>query len=170
MKQLIVMRHATAEGLLGVSDFERPLTAQGHAEAERVGGWLVDHGWVPDLALCSEALRVRETWAGVVRGLGTAPPSRFDPTMYDASAAELLQIASEVEEGPGCVMLVAHNPSVSHLAFDLTERTDPEGRERLRAGFRPATAAVFELRGERYLDLPQTRARLIDFVEAQSLA
>ena len=170
MKRLILMRHATAEGLAAGGDFERPLTAGGRLEAERMGVWLRTHGHVPELALCSTALRVRETWAAATRGLEASPPVRWDRALYGAAAADLMQHASEVEAGPECVILVAHNPSISHFAFDLTDRRDPAGRERLRAGFRPATAAVFEIPGEAFADLPESGATLVELVDAQSLA
>lgn len=170
MKRLVAMRHATAGGLTAASDFERPLTAAGKLEAERVGVWLKEHDCVPQLALCSTALRVEQTWAAVQAGLGESPEVRFDRLLYEADAAALMQHASEVEEGPDCVIVIAHNPSVTHFAFDLTAHGDQAGRERLRAGFRPATAAVFDLRGEAYSELPEKGATLVDFVEAGGLA
>jgi phosphohistidine phosphatase len=169
MKRLIVMRHATAAGLTAPSDFERPLTSEGHREAERVGAWLGQRGYLPELALCSTALRVRETWAAASRGLGVSPPVRWDRVFYDADAADLMQEASEVGDDADTVILIAHNPSVTHFAFALASHDDPEGRERLRAGFRPATAAVFELRGEAFSDLPERRATLVDLVDAGDL-
>ena len=167
MKRLIVMRHATAAGLGAASDFERPLTAEGQREAERVGAWLGGRGYLPQLALCSTALRVRETWAAAVRGLGVSPRVRWDRAFYDADAGDLMQEASEIEDDADTVILIAHNPSVTHFAFSLASRGDPEGRERLRAGFRPATAAVFELRGEAFADLPEQGGVLVDFIDAR---
>ena len=81
-----------------------------------------------------------------------------------------MQQASEIEPSPDCVILIGHNPSITHFAFDLTGRVDPEGRERLRAGFRPATAAVFRLRGEASSELEAKGATLLDLVEARALA
>ena len=170
MKQLIVMRHATAEGLTASSDFERPLTSEGRLEAERVGQWLKLHAYVPQLALCSTAARVEETWAALTRGLGESPPVRFERAIYEADAAELMQQAGEIEQSPDCVILIGHNPSITHFAFDLTGCVDPEGRERLRGGFRPATAAVFRLRGEACSELEAKGATLLDLVEARALA
>jgi len=169
MKRLIVMRHATATGLTGSTDVERPLAPEGHVEAELVGAWLAERKHLPQLALCSTATRVRETWAAVARGLGVSPKVRWDRVLYEADASDLMQQASEIEDEADCVIVIGHNPAVTRFAFDLSSQGDPEGRERLRAGFRPATAAVFELRGERFADLPARGARLVDFVEADSL-
>lgn len=170
MKRLIVMRHATATSLVGGTDFERALTPEGHLEAERVGAWLAARQHLPRLALCSSATRVRETWAAVARGLGASPEVRWDRVLYEADAEDLMQEASETPDEAECVIVIGHNPSVTRFAFDLSSRCDPEGRERLRAGFRPATVAVFELPGEHFADLPSSGARLVDFVEADSIA
>ncbi len=169
MKRLIVMRHATTAPTAPGGDAERPLTAAGHVEAEQVGGWLAAHGYVPETAVCSTALRVRETWAGIEKGLGVSPPASFDRAIYMATSDDLRLAASEIDGRFDCAMLVGHNPAVSHLAFDLTERSDPEGRERLRAGFRPATVAVFETLDDSFADLSRTGARLVDFVSARDI-
>jgi phosphohistidine phosphatase len=169
MKHLILMRHATTAPSSPAGDAERPLTAEGHAEAERVGRWLSDRGHTPDSVLCSTALRVRETWAGVEKGLGMSPPLRFDRALYLATAEDLMLEASELDDGAGTAMLIAHNPAVTHLAFALTERVDAAGRERLRAGFRPATVAVFEVAGDSFAELAQQGARLVDFVSARDI-
>ncbi len=169
MKRLIVMRHATTAPTAPGGDIERALTAEGHAEAERIGAWLAEQGHVPDTALCSTARRVRETWAGVEKGLGVSPPARFARVVYAASARELRLEVSELEDRFATAMLVAHNPSVTQLTFDLTERVDAPGRERLRAGFRPATVAVLDVAGDAFADLADRGARLVDFVSAHEL-
>lgn len=169
MKRLIVMRHATTAPAAAGGDIERPLTAAGHAEAEQIGRWLAGEGYVPDTAVCSTARRVRETWDGVEKGLGVSLPAQFENAMYLATSDDLRLLASEVEDRFACAMLLGHNPAVSHLAFDLTERADPEGRERLRAGFRPATVAVFELEGEAFAAVARGGARLVDLVAARDL-
>jgi len=169
MKRLIVMRHATTEPSSPGGDAERPLTAAGHAEAARVGRWLVSRGYSPDLALCSTARRVHETWVEVEKAFDSPPTARFDRALYMATAHDLLLEASEVGDDVSAVILVAHNPAVSHLAFELTEHADPDGRERLRRGFRPATTAVFEGVGDAFGDLPEMGARLVDFVAVDEL-
>jgi phosphohistidine phosphatase len=169
MKRLIVMRHATTVPSAPGGDAERSLTEAGHAEAERIGRWLAAHGHVPQAAVCSTARRVRETWAGVERGLGATPPADFDESVYLATSDELRQIASELDDGSACAMLVGHNPAVSHLAFELTERHDPAGRERLRAGFRPGTVAVLEVAADSFAALAGSGATLVDYVSARDV-
>ena len=64
MRELILLRHAHAEpAAAGQADIDRPLSAQGLAEAEAAGRWLAAQGLVPDRVLCSPARRARESWA-----------------------------------------------------------------------------------------------------------
>ena len=86
MSRLYLLRHSKAGWALpGVRDFDRPLDASGLADAERLGLAMRAAAHVPDLTLCSNARRARETLAygfptsglAVVRfddGLGEAAP------------------------------------------------------------------------------------------------
>ena len=44
-------------------DRDRPLTARGRVDAQRVGDYVAHHSLIPDLAIVSPARRTRETWA-----------------------------------------------------------------------------------------------------------
>ena len=66
MDRLFLLRHARAGWALpGVRDFDRPLDATGQAEAEATGEAMRTSGYIPDVTLCSNARRARETLAGV---------------------------------------------------------------------------------------------------------
>ncbi|MDN5770302.1 MAG: histidine phosphatase family protein, partial [Microlunatus sp.] len=56
----------------GQSDLDRPLSAEGNAEAEAAGRWLHEQKLVPDLALCSSARRTRETLESAAAGIVAA--------------------------------------------------------------------------------------------------
>src|SRR3546814_9831656 len=61
MRELILLRHAHAEPpATGQSDLDRPLSAEGNAEAEAAGRWLQEQRLAPDLVLCSPSRRTRE--------------------------------------------------------------------------------------------------------------
>ena len=115
MRQLILLRHAHAEpAITGQSDFDRPLSPQGLAEAEAAGRWLAEHGLVPDRVLCSPARRARETLEAVLEAIGYVE-QRLEDAIYEATAGTLAEVADnhrEVER----LMLVGHNPGFEHLA------------------------------------------------------
>ena len=147
------MRHAhAADGSAAgaATDFDRPLSDRGRAEADAVGAALAAAGYAPDVILASAAVRTRETADRVAARLPAAPPVRCAQELYGADPAE--HRAALAACGPaGCVLLVAHNPGVAdHL-------------DRLRGASRPcppATCAALELDVDDWADLgPGTAAK-----------
>ncbi len=162
-RRLILMRHAKATAGTG-RDIDRPLTGRGRDDARFAGECLRLEGPIPDRVLCSTALRCRETWQAVAAGLAAGPAREpdvaFEPELYDSMAATLLH-AIQSESDAANVLVVAHNPGISHLALELVRR-DPESAALLREGFSPATVAVFEVEGPWDALSPET-VRLLRF-------
>jgi phosphohistidine phosphatase len=163
IRHLLLMRHAKAAAGTG-RDFDRPLTRRGHDEAHRVGERLRIDGPVPDRVLCSSARRCRETWQSLAAGLAadTLPTIDLacDDRLYNASAGEILEAIQQEHEAP-VVLVLAHNPGISHLALELG-RSDAQVERALREGFAPASLAVFEVSGP-WCDLSPTIARCLRF-------
>ena len=113
-RELILLRHAHAgPGDAGQADIDRPLSAEGLAEAEAAGRWLADNGLVPDRVLCSPARRTRETLEAVLAVTGYVE-QRLEPSIYEATPGTLfglLQAHSDVER----LLLVGHNPGLERL-------------------------------------------------------
>lgn len=162
-RHLILIRHATAAAGTG-RDFDRPLTRRGVDEAERVGERLRVDGPVPDRVLCSSARRCRETWQSFATGLAAETLPRidvaFDDRLYNASTGALIE-AIQDEDAARVVLVLAHNPGISHLALELG-RGDPDAEAALREGFAPASLAVFEIEGP-WRELSVDSARCLRF-------
>ena len=62
---LAVLRHAKAVQDPGLDDKDRALTKRGLRDATAAGGRLREAQLIPDLVLCSTALRTRQTWEQV---------------------------------------------------------------------------------------------------------
>ena len=139
--RLIVMRHATADG--GGPDHARRLTHAGIEEARWAGLRLNELDFEPDRACCSSATRCRETWQAVCLGLRSSPRVEFDASLYNASAQTLIDTLAGIVEGE-TLLLLAHNPGVSVLTLELA-RPDAANTAGLRAGFAPASMALFEI-------------------------
>jgi phosphohistidine phosphatase len=116
-RQLIVMRHAKAGELPGGPDIERALRPRGCKNASAAGRWLADRGLTPDLVLCSNAKRAKQTWRNVSAELEGEPDVITEPRLYDADARDLLAVFAEVEPEIRSLMYVGHNPA----AADVTE-------------------------------------------------
>ena len=139
MRELILLRHAHAEPALpGQSDMDRPLFAEGLAEAEAAGRWLRDKQLVPDCVLCSPARRTRETLEAVLATIGYVD-QRLVPAIYEATPGTLAALIDEDRDSTR-LMLVGHNPGLERLTALL--HTGQTGEYR---GMPPAGIAVLNL-------------------------
>jgi phosphohistidine phosphatase SixA len=114
MRELILLRHAHAEPPApGQPDLDRPLSAEGNAEAEAAGRWLQEHGLVPDLALCSPSRRTRETLEAVLGQVGYVD-QRLDDDVYEASPGTLAALVDR-HRAVDRLLVVGHNPGLERL-------------------------------------------------------
>jgi phosphohistidine phosphatase len=116
MRRLVILRHAKAANPQGLDDHERPLAPRGRADAVAAGAWLAAHDSVPDLVLCSTSRRTRETWDGVAAAMTDKPTVRYDERVYLASALDLLELVTEVDDEISTLAVVGHNPGTSQLS------------------------------------------------------
>src|SRR6185436_6244171 len=99
MKTLYLLRHAKSswkdDSLL---DIERPLNKRGRKAAETVGRFLRKKRIIPDLVLCSTAVRARETTEIVLAAAGRSPDIHFDERIYEAGAERLLEVVAQIDK------------------------------------------------------------------------
>jgi phosphohistidine phosphatase len=151
MKRLILLRHAKAErSAPSGRDFDRPLNPRGLTDAARTGRALAAAGLIPDVVLVSASARTVQTWTQASPALPDAKVQvRHD--LYNATSAHL-QSAAEAEREAHTVMVIAHNPGIGALAYELaaTSTLAQAGvLNDLAQGFPTAAAAAFELDGDR---------------------
>lgn len=115
---LLVLRHAKSSWEdPELEDHERPLAPRGRQAAELLRRWLRAQPIHPALVLCSTARRARET-------LELVDPEGeriYEPGLYEASAADLIERLRDVPDRIGSVMLVGHNPAVQGAVLALTD-------------------------------------------------
>ncbi|KAM3274676.1 hypothetical protein ACQJBY_043608 [Aegilops geniculata] len=100
-RRLILLRHGdSAVGERFTRDHDRPLSKAGRADAISVSGKFHQMGWIPELILCSDATRTKETLQIMqehVQGLSQALvhfiPSFYSIAAMDGQTAEHLQKA-----------------------------------------------------------------------------
>jgi phosphohistidine phosphatase len=156
------MRHAKAEQA-GPTDFERPLAARGHRDAEEAGAWLSAQGASPAHALVSAALRTQQTWAALAAGAGWSLDADFDRGLYAAGPETALDLVRLVPDDVASLVVIGHNPTIGTLAQVLDDGTGDAGVATQMAGDFPTCAvAVFSYDG-RWADLAEGTARLEAF-------
>ena len=170
-RRLVLLRHAKSDWP-DVPDRDRPLAKRGRRDAPRVGRWLHEHGYQPEVVICSAACRTRQTWDLLAPELGGSPAVRFEPRAYAATALTLLYLVQELPSRYRTALLVAHNPGLSELAGSLA--APPRGNGATGNGPRPAISlptaavAVLEFPGD-WAGLTPGQARLLDYTTPAAL-
>jgi phosphohistidine phosphatase len=143
---LYLLRHAKAGWALpGVRDFDRPLDASGIADAETIGDAMRARSYVPDLTLCSNAKRARQTLEGIAGHTDTGRVL-FSDALYSEDAARYLAIIRE-NGGPGALLVIGHNPMTEDLAMAVSGDGDETARGMLNHGFPTSGLAVVRFNG-----------------------
>ncbi|MFN3846220.1 MAG: SixA phosphatase family protein [Paracoccaceae bacterium] len=118
MKRLILTRHAKSSWENPLTpDHDRPLNERGKAAAADLGQWLASRSYVPDLVLCSDALRTRKTWSGIAPALPGSPVLELKPALYHAGPEVMLAVLHKVDADT--VMMIGHNPGIAEFASRL---------------------------------------------------
>ncbi|RMB84017.1 phosphohistidine phosphatase [Streptomyces shenzhenensis] len=147
LRRLVVLRHAKSAWPEGVADHERPLAPRGRRDAPAAGRALAEADCLPDLALCSTALRARNTWELASAQWGTPPPVRFDPRLYAAEVPDLMGVVHEVSPEVETLLLVGHNPGLAELVLDLAGDSLDNGLDVVRTKFPTSAVAVLSWHG-----------------------
>jgi len=148
-KTLVLMRHSKAEQVLGKPDHDRELTARGRRDAKAAGAWLRTEGLVPDLVICSTAVRTRQTWDEACRGGAHTEFVEFRRSVYLGGSEQTLETVREDAGDMATVLVVGHNPTMAQLTSLLTDgEGSREAHEALGEGFVTSGLAVLRYAGE----------------------
>ena len=161
-RQLVLMRHARAEHA-GLSDAERRLTEHGRAEAVDAGRWLAAHGFAPNHALVSSAVRTRETWAGMQSAAGWDLQAEHQRALYTAGTETALDLIRLLPDTAPAAIVVGHNPTIAVLAQLLSDGVgDSAALAKMSEGYPPGALTVFDLVGD-WLELELMAATVTAF-------
>ncbi|MET9969828.1 histidine phosphatase family protein [Streptomyces sp. NPDC006356] len=167
LRRLVVLRHAKSAWPDGVADHQRPLGPRGHRDAPVAGRMLAEHDCMPDLALCSTAVRARETWELAAAQWGTPPPVRHDSRLYAADVSELLAVVHEVPAAVRTLLLVGHNPGLEELVLELAGDGLDDTLDEVRTKFPTSAMAVLAWHGPSWSALAPGTALLTGVMVAR---
>ena len=156
MKTLLLLRHAkSSRDVPDLSDHDRPLNDRGRQAAKQVGRFLRDEDLVPDLILCSTAVRARKTAQKAAKACDYPRAIELEERLYLANSHAHYAVLRGVDTGCKRVLLVGHNPGISEFLNQLTSAEE----EMPTAGL-----AIVTLPIDRWKDLTaRTRGKLIKF-------
>ena len=128
MKRLFLLRHAKASrDTPGLDDINRCLAERGRADAVRIGRFMRDEVYIPDLVLCSTSARTHETLSLLLLELDARPVVQYRADLYLAKPETILTAVRHARETAGSLMVVAHNPGIEECARGLVR--DPADRK-----------------------------------------
>ena len=122
MKILLILRHAKSSWKnSNLPDHQRPLNKRGKKDAPRLGKWLREEDLVPEVILCSSAVRASSTAKAVIEESGFDGEIVLKDEFYeDPESDTFYNQLSGLPDEVGCAMVVGHNPSLEELVEDLT--------------------------------------------------
>ncbi|MFJ8157527.1 SixA phosphatase family protein [Streptomyces sp. NPDC094468] len=164
LRRLVVLRHAKSAWPEGVPDRLRPLAARGRRDAPAAGRALADSDCLPDLVVCSTAVRTRQTWELVSGQWGTPPPVRLDGRVYAAGVPELLEVVREIPSEVETLLLVGHNPGLEELVLELAGDGLDDTLEQVRKKFPTSAIAVLAWHGRAWTALEPGAALLTEVI------
>ncbi|MEW2572092.1 histidine phosphatase family protein [Streptomyces sp. NPDC047070] len=167
LRRLVVLRHAKSAWPDDVPDHERPLASRGRRDAPAAGRVLADADCLPDLALCSTAVRARETWELAAAEWGTPPPVRHDGRLYAAEVADLLEAVREAPAEAETLLLIGHNPGLEELVLTLAGDSLDDALDDVRMKFPTSAIAILAWHGLGWESLGPGAALLTDVIVAR---
>jgi len=172
LKTLYLFRHGKSSwDDPALADFARPLTGRGRRAARLMGEHMARSKWIPDLVLCSSAVRARQTLEFALRAWSSPKPEvRFQRSLYMADADKLLQQARQLDDSVNSAMLVGHDPGIRDLALLLAGKAEDIYLERLARKFPTGALAVFTFPFRRWDKIATESGNLVSFVRPKDLA
>jgi phosphohistidine phosphatase len=153
-----------------LGDHDRPLSGRGERAAEAIAAHIARLTPRPDLALCSTALRTRQTLAPLIKKLGpSAPPIALEKDLYLAPEEMLLKRLQSLPESVNTVLLIGHNDGIWHLAERLAAGGPADLRETLAQKFPTGALATLRVASQPWAELNWGAAKLAGFVRPRDL-
>lgn len=167
MKRLGLLRHAKSDwDDVSLRDFDRGINNRGRRGAALIGRHIAESGIEWDAVIASPAERVRRT----IEASGLAVTPQFDQHAYLADPGTLMNLLRGLEDEPGAVLLVAHNPGLQELLFRLVDPAEENELFTHAAEKFPTGAfALLELAIDRWSDLAEGCGRLVCFTRPRDL-
>ncbi len=119
-KSLILFRHAKSDWDADYhSDHERPLAKRGINAAKTMGKLLASSGKLPDLIICSTAVRAKQTLELASEAGNWQSETQYADELYEASITRVIRLAQQLPANINSAMLVGHEPTWSYLTSTL---------------------------------------------------
>ena len=125
MKTLYLLRHGKSDWDADFDrDRDRPIGRRGRQAARKIARYMDANNIRPDVVLCSDALRTRQTIGHVLEELDWPQNLvRYDERLYLASVERLYEVVGELGT-EAIALIVGHEPTLARTVARMTGRTD----------------------------------------------
>jgi phosphohistidine phosphatase len=157
-RYLFILRHAEAERGDGIEDSRRPLNQSGINTIAVIGNRLQAAGERLDRIYSSPATRTEQTIRRLCPYLDY-PESHivWEPSLYLAGQAELLEVLTQCPSQCNRLMLVGHNPGLQNLLSHLL----PNKKAAVAGSLPTMAVAKLEILADDWRELPPGCGRLL---------
>jgi phosphohistidine phosphatase len=125
MKTVLLMRHAKSSWKdKNLEDIDRTLNKRGKKDAGRMGHLIKEKELLPELILCSSAVRARSTAELFVEKSGYKGEVRYLDAFYLAEPMVYAEAIRTLPEELERVMLIGHNPGMEGLLQILSGKVE----------------------------------------------
>lgn len=146
-------------------DKGRKLAPRGAEDAEVLGKVMAGKGYIPDVILCSPAVRTLETHDRLgadFQGI----PVHMPEDLYNGSTERILYEIQALDDAHQSALVIAHNPGIHNLAARLAhEDSSPSLTGRLVQGYPAASLSVLNCPIMTWNDLQIYQNDLVDLME-----
>jgi phosphohistidine phosphatase len=118
MKRLLLLRHAKAEPH-AQDDHKRALIDRGKKDSARMGRFLREEVYIPDLILSSDSKRTKQTLELALPEMGGKPEVKYARELYLAEPEIIFSVIRRTADRMGSLMIVGHNPGLEQAALAL---------------------------------------------------
>jgi phosphohistidine phosphatase len=122
-RHLILIRHAQSRNVEpGEKDLDRELTDSGIQDASRLARYMYLEEIIPEIICTSHAVRAKDTAQLFAEQLKLDHSEIIiDEELYEASVRTLLSFITTLDSSLSSVMIIGHNPSLTHLCEHLSK-------------------------------------------------
>jgi phosphohistidine phosphatase len=121
MKKLIILRHAKAVQDDSLDDIDRYIVEKGKQDIGKIGTFFNSLRIKPEIILCSDALRARQTLELFLDAAGIETKIIYKRTIYENNEGKIIELISNSGGDAETLMLVGHLPSVENIVNALSK-------------------------------------------------
>lgn len=168
LSRLFLFRHAKAAWAEpGMRDFDRVLSDDGIAEAQKMGAALRAGNLLPEKIICSSAVRAKQTFENINLDNKLTDSVTFDPELYSTDAPGYLEVAAGSNH-EGDLMLIGHNPMLEDLALGLGQTGNDAAYSHIGMGFGTACIAIVTFNGN-FNSVQNAKCQLQDYLRPRDI-